>query len=52
MLYYLSVRNPKTGRMEAYNARIKDIEDIALILDIWRHDAGYEIVSFKGGVAA
>jgi len=47
MKYLLKMRNPKSGRVEVYATEIDNADLIPLILDFWKNDAGYEILSFK-----
>jgi len=47
MKYILSMRNPKSGNIERYSTYIDDPGCIPLILDFWKNDAGYEIISFE-----
>ncbi|MDR1061786.1 MAG: hypothetical protein LBL83_11395 [Clostridiales bacterium] len=46
MKYMLKARNPKTGKIERYEADIADAGEIPPILDLWKNGAGYEILSF------
>jgi len=47
MKYLVKMRNPKSGKMEAYETEAKDREDLQLGLDFWEQAAGYTIVSVE-----
>lgn len=45
MKYLLKMRNPKSGKIEAYTTEAGSREDLQSGIDFWRDDAGYEILS-------
>ena len=47
MKYLLTMRNPKSGEVEAYSTKIDDPALIPIILDFWKNDAGYDVISFE-----
>ena len=47
MEYKFTMRNPKSGNIERYRTDITEPGNIPLIIDFWKNDAGYEIISFE-----
>ena len=45
MKYILKIKNPVTGRIEAYSTEAEDEHTLQMGIDFWVNDAGYEFVS-------
>lgn len=45
MKYIITMRNPKSGKIEAYETESDNLSDLQLSLDFWENDAGYTILS-------
>ena len=47
MKYLVTMRNPKSGKLEAYKTEANNQTELQLGLDFWQDAAGYEIISCK-----
>ncbi len=47
MKYIVKMRNPKNGKIEAYETEAADRKDLQPGLDFWEDNAGYEIISVE-----
>lgn len=47
MNYLVKMRNPKSGKVEAYTTKATTRTELQVGLDFWEHDAGYTILSVK-----
>lgn len=47
MKYLVKMRNPKTGKVEAYSTEAENRADLQIGLDFWKCDAGYAILSVE-----
>lgn len=45
MTYIVIMRNPKSGKIEAYETKAENREDLQKGLDFWEQEAGYTIIS-------
>ena len=47
MKYLIKMRNPKSGKVEAYSTEAENRTDLQIGLDFWASDAGYAILTVE-----